>query len=116
MSEKEKYYYSITEVAEIGVIVLMFCAFNFISLALVTVLTFAVVLLSRVPLKMYLKSLKVILIVVLLTSVLNLFLVFAAAPEHDSKSALNGEEAHRACAFWSSAGRRARCRDSLCNR
>lgn len=54
-------------------IVLMFCAFNFISLALVTVLTFAVVLLSRVPLKMYLKSLKVILIVVLLTSVLNLF-------------------------------------------
>ncbi len=54
-------------------IVLMFCAFNFVSLGLVTLATFAVVILSKVPVKMYLKSLKVILIIVLLTSVLNLF-------------------------------------------
>ena len=38
----------------IGFIVLMFCTFNFVSLGVVTLATFAIILLSRVPLKMYL--------------------------------------------------------------
>ena len=57
----------------IAYIVLTFCAFNFYSLGLVFLLVVTVVLLSRVPVKMYVKSLKVIIIIVIITSLLNLF-------------------------------------------
>ncbi len=60
-------------VSLIAFIVLTFCTFNFYSLAVVGALVVAIVLMSRVPLKMYLKSLKVIIIIVVITSLLNLF-------------------------------------------
>ncbi|MGN0453289.1 MAG: energy-coupling factor transporter transmembrane component T family protein [Ruminococcus sp.] len=57
----------------IAVIVLIFCCFNFYSLGIMIALTVATILLSKVPVKLYLKSMKAIIIVVLFTSVLNLF-------------------------------------------
>lgn len=60
-------------VSLIAFIVLTFCTFNFYSLAVVAALVILVVGLSRVPVKMYLKSLKVIIIIVIITSLLNLF-------------------------------------------
>ena len=57
----------------IAYIALVFCAFNYVALAFTAVFVLIVVLLSRVPLKMYLKSLKVIIIIVIITSLLNLF-------------------------------------------
>ncbi len=60
-------------VSLIAFIVLTFCTFNFYSLAVVGAFVIAIVLMSRVPLKMYLKSLKVIIIIVVITSLLNLF-------------------------------------------
>ncbi len=57
----------------ISVIVLIFCTFNFYALGVVVALVAASVLLSRVPLKLYLKSMKAIIIVILITSILNLF-------------------------------------------
>ncbi|MBQ5398251.1 MAG: energy-coupling factor transporter transmembrane protein EcfT [Ruminococcus sp.] len=54
-------------------IVFIFCTFNFASLALVSAATLAVILLSGISLKMYLKSVRVVLIIVLITSVLNIF-------------------------------------------
>lgn len=56
----------------IAYIVLIFCTFNFISLALMAAVVLLIVLLSKVPLKMYLKSLKVIIVIVVITSMLNL--------------------------------------------
>ena len=60
-------------VSLIAFIVLTLCTFNFYSLAVVGAFVIAIVLMSRVPLKMYLKSLKVIIIIVVITSLLNLF-------------------------------------------
>lgn len=57
----------------IAFIVLIFCTFNYVALALTAVATAFVILSSGVPVKMYLKSLKVIIVIVLITSVLNLF-------------------------------------------
>lgn len=57
----------------IAFVVLIFCTFNYIALALTAAVVAAVILSSGVPFKMYLKSLKVIIIIVLITSVLNLF-------------------------------------------
>lgn len=57
----------------IAYIILIFCTFNFFSLGVVFLSTIIIILLSRVPIKMYLKSLKVIIIIVLITSLLNLF-------------------------------------------
>lgn len=57
----------------IAYIVLIFCTFNFYSLTLMALSVFAIILMTKVPLKMYLKSLKVIIIIVIITSVLNLF-------------------------------------------
>ena len=56
----------------IAYIVLIFCTFNFISLAFMAAVVLLIVLLSKVPLKMYLKSLKVIIVIVVITSMLNL--------------------------------------------
>ena len=60
-------------VSLIAYIVLIFCTFNYLSLALTAVSVLTIILMSRVPLKMYLKSLKVIIIIVIITSLLNLF-------------------------------------------
>ncbi len=56
-------------------IAMIFCCKNFVSLALVAVVILASILFSKVPLKMFLKSLKSILPIILFTSVLNLFYV-----------------------------------------
>ncbi len=57
----------------IGYLVVIFCTFNYFSLALVTMFTVFYILVSGISLKTYLKSLKVIIMIVLITSVLNLF-------------------------------------------
>ena len=57
----------------IFVIALIFLCKNFISLAVTLLLVIISVILSSVPFKMYLKSLKPILPIVLFTAVLNLF-------------------------------------------
>ena len=57
----------------VSFIVLIFCAFNFVSLALVTVAVLGIIILSNIPVKMYFKSLKVIIVIILITSVLNMF-------------------------------------------
>ncbi len=54
-------------------IVLVFCTSNYLSLALIALSVFFVVLLSKVPLRLYFKSLKMIIIIILITSALNLF-------------------------------------------
>lgn len=57
----------------IGFIVLIFCTFNFFALGVIGALVAGTVLLSKVPVRLYLKSMKAIIIVILITSVLNLF-------------------------------------------
>ena len=57
----------------IAYIVLVFCTFNYFSLAFMTVSVLTIVLLTKVPFKMYLKSMKVIIVIVIITSLLNLF-------------------------------------------
>ena len=57
----------------IGFIVLIFCTFNFFSLGVVAAMVVGVMLLSKVPVKLYLKSMKAIIIVILITALLNLF-------------------------------------------
>lgn len=57
----------------IAYIILVFCTFNYVSLALMAAVVLMIVILSKVPLKMYLKSLKVIIVIVIITSLLNLF-------------------------------------------
>lgn len=57
----------------IAFIVLIFCTFNFISLGIVTAAVLAVILMSDVPVKMYFKSLKVIIVIIVITSILNIF-------------------------------------------
>ncbi len=54
-------------------LVLVFCTANYFSLFVVIASVFAVVLLSKVPIKMYFKSLKMILFIIVITSFLNLF-------------------------------------------
>lgn len=57
----------------IAYIVLIFCTFNFYALAIPFVFAIIFMLLSGVRIKQYLKSLKMMIIVIVLTSVLNLF-------------------------------------------
>lgn len=57
----------------IAYIVIIFCSFNFFALGLVVLFAITTVILSRVPVKMFLKSLKTIIIIVIITSILNLF-------------------------------------------
>lgn len=57
----------------IGYLVIIFCTFNYLSLSLVTIFTLFYILISGVSPKIYLKSLKVIIVIVLITSILNLF-------------------------------------------
>ena len=57
----------------IAVIVFIFITGNYASLALVAVFVFAVILSTKISLKMYLKSMKMILFIVLFTGIINLF-------------------------------------------
>ena len=57
----------------IGYIVFIFLAGNYISLMLITMSSLLVILSTKISFKMYLKSMKVILFVVVLTGILNLF-------------------------------------------
>ena len=57
----------------VALIAVIFCTFNYPALAIVVGVTAFLLLSSGIPFKFYLKSLKVILIVVLITSLLNLF-------------------------------------------
>ncbi len=54
-------------------IVLVFLAGNAVSLAVVLLLTVAVMLLSKIPVRLYLKSIKVVIPIILFTAVLNMF-------------------------------------------
>lgn len=60
-------------VSLIALIVLVFCTSNYYALACVLLSVIAIILLSKVPLRLYFKSLKMILVIVLITSALNLF-------------------------------------------
>lgn len=60
-------------IALVVFLVLVFCTFNYYALSVVVLAVIAVVLMSKVPLRLYFKSLKMILFIVLITSVLNLF-------------------------------------------
>ena len=55
------------------IIVLIFIAQNFFGLLLVTVLTVATMLFSKIPIKMYLKNIKIIIPIVIFTAILNVF-------------------------------------------
>ncbi|MBR2714636.1 MAG: energy-coupling factor transporter transmembrane protein EcfT [Ruminococcus sp.] len=57
----------------VAFLVLTFCTLNYAALALVVACVASIVLLSKVPVKMYFKSLKMIVVIVLITSALNLF-------------------------------------------
>lgn len=57
----------------IAFITLIFCAFNFAALGIVTAGILTVIALSGVPFKLYFKSLKVIIFIVIITSILNMF-------------------------------------------
>ncbi|MBQ3331476.1 MAG: energy-coupling factor transporter transmembrane protein EcfT [Ruminococcus sp.] len=57
----------------IAYIVLIFCTFNAFSLAFIAITVLAIVLMTNVPLRLYFKSLKVIIVIVIITSILNLF-------------------------------------------
>lgn len=57
----------------VAYLVIIFCTFNYASLALVTAFTVFYIAFSGVPAKFYFKSLKVIIVIVIITSVLNLF-------------------------------------------
>lgn len=57
----------------IAFLVLVFCTFNYFALLVIVAAVLLIVLLSKVPLSMYFKSLKMIIFIVLLTSALNLF-------------------------------------------
>ena len=57
----------------IAYIVIIFCTFNFVSLGITTAFTLLFLVLSKISPKFYFKSLKVIIIIVLFTSLLNLF-------------------------------------------
>ena len=56
-------------------IIMLFSGGNYICLAVGAVFTFGVILLSRIPLKMFFKSVKPLLIFLIITAFLNLFLM-----------------------------------------
>ena len=63
----------------LGLIVVAFVAENFVSLAVVALFTLLVMILSNIPVKMYLKTLKSIWFFVVLTAIINLFFVKTGA-------------------------------------
>ncbi len=63
----------------IFIIVFIFLAGNFISLGLVTVFSLVLLIISKIPLKMYLKNLKIVLPIILFTAIINAFYVSSGA-------------------------------------
>ena len=59
----------------IGLIVLVFLAPNFLGLGVIAVTTFVILFLSKVPISMYLRNLKPIIAIIILTALLNIFYV-----------------------------------------
>lgn len=57
----------------IAFIVFIFITYNYVALALMVAAVVTVILLTKIPIKMYVKGLKAIVFIVLFTSVLNLF-------------------------------------------
>jgi energy-coupling factor transport system permease protein len=57
----------------IAFVVVIFCTFNYFSLAITVGFTALFLILSKIPAKFYFKSLKVIIFIVIITSVFNLF-------------------------------------------
>ena len=57
----------------IAFVVVIFCTFNYFSLAITVAFTALFLILSKIPAKFYFKSLKVIIFIVIITSVFNLF-------------------------------------------
>ncbi len=57
----------------IAFVVIIFCAFNYVSLGITAAFTLLFLILSRIPAKFYFKSMKVILFIVLITSLFNIF-------------------------------------------
>lgn len=57
----------------IAYIVFLFVANNFVSLGFMVLVTVTIVLLTKIPVKMYFKGLKAIMFIILFTSVLNMF-------------------------------------------
>lgn len=57
----------------IALIVIIFCTFNYASLAITAAFTALFLILSKIPAKFYFKSLKVIIFIVIITSIFNLF-------------------------------------------
>lgn len=57
----------------VAYLVIIFCTFNYVSLAIVTLFTVFFIAISGVSPKFYFKSLKVIIFIVIITSLLNLF-------------------------------------------
>lgn len=56
-------------------VVIIFLCKNYLSLALMALLTVVSILLSKVPFKMFLKSIKPLLLIILITAVLNIFYI-----------------------------------------
>ncbi len=59
----------------ISLIILIFCATNLISLAVLTMLIFILLLITKVPISVYLKNLKIIIPILIITMLLNVFYV-----------------------------------------
>lgn len=57
----------------IAAIVLVFIAQNFVSLFFVALLTFLIMALSKIPIRLYFKSIKVIIPIIIFTAILNVF-------------------------------------------
>ncbi len=57
----------------IASIVLLFCTFNFYALSVAMIITILSVVLSKVPLKLFLKSMKTLILIIVITSMLNIF-------------------------------------------
>ena len=57
----------------IAYIVIIFCTFNFAAIAVTTAFTVLFLALSKIPIRFYFKSLKVVIFIVIFTSLLNLF-------------------------------------------
>lgn len=57
----------------IAFVVIIFCTYNYVSLGITAAFTLLFLILSKIPAKFYFKSLKVIIFIVLITSVFNLF-------------------------------------------
>lgn len=62
-------------VLTLGLIIVAFVAGNFFSLGLVSIATLAVMFLSKIPIRMYLKTVKSIWFFVMLTAIINIFFI-----------------------------------------